>query len=108
MSADSLKNEALIQDVKDMAAEVGQTNFILQQEAIIGRPDFRPFASAAKIPVEILVGESDQLTPPLLAKELHSLFEKSNLTVLSDIGHLSSMEAPDDVTNTIKKLVSRL
>ena len=108
LSAEALKNEALVQDVMDMAAQVGQTNFTLQQEAIIGRPDFRPFASTAKMPVEILVGALDQLTPPALAEELHSLFQDSHLTVLPGIGHLSSMEAPDDVTNTIKKLISRL
>ena len=108
LSAEALKNEAIVQDVMGMAAEVGQTNFTLQQQAIIGRPDFRPLASAAKMPVEIFVGELDQLTPPLLSEELHGLFQESNLTVLSGIGHLSSMEAPDDVTSTIKKLISRV
>ena len=108
LSAEALKNEALVEDVMDMAEQVGQTNFTLQQEAIIGRPDFRPFASTAIMPVEILVGALDQLTPPALAEELHSLFQDSHLTVLPGIGHLSSMEAPDDVTNTIKKLISRL
>ena len=108
LSAEALKDEAIVQDVMDMAAEVGQTNFTLQQEAIIRRPDFRPLASAAKMPVEIVVGELDQLTPPLLAEELHGLFLESNLTILSRVGHLSSMEAPNDVTNIIRKLISRV
>ena len=108
LSAEALKNEAIVQDVMGMAAEVGQTNFTLQQQAIIGRPDFRPLASTAKMPVEIFVGELDQLTPPLLSEELHGLFQESNLTVLSGIGHLSSMEAPVDVTSIIKKLISRV
>ena len=108
LSPEAFKKEALVRDVMDMGIEVGQSNFTLQQEAIIGRPDFRPLAVAAKMPVEILTGELDQLTPPLLAEELHGLFEKSNLTVLPGIGHLSSMEAPDDVTNIIKRLISRV
>ena len=108
LSDEALKNQALVQDVMDMAAQVGQLNFTCQQEAIIGRPDFRPFAGVAKMPVEILVGELDRLTPPFLSEELYSLFQNSNLTVLSGIGHLSSMEAADDVTNTIKKLISRV
>ena len=108
LSAEALKNKSLVQDVMDMAAQVGQTNFTLQQEAIIGRPDFRPFANTAKMPVEILVGALDQLTPPALSEELHSLFQDSCLTVLSGIGHLSSMEASDDVTSIIKKLISRV
>ena len=108
LSSEALKNNALVQDVIDMAAEVGQTNFTLQQEAIIGRPDFRPFASTAKMPVEILVGALDQLTPPALAEELHSLFQDSRLTILPGIGHLSSMEAADDVTSIIRKLISRV
>ena len=108
LSAEALKNKSLVQDVMDMAAQVGQTNFTLQQEAIIGRPDFRPFANTAKMPVEILVGALDQLTPPALSEELNSLFQDSCLTVLSGIGHLSSMEAADDVTSIIKKLISRV
>ena len=89
-----------------MATDVGQANFMLQQEAIMGRPDFRPFAKYAKIPVEILVGDEDQLTPTYLSEELASLFSHSNLTILPHIGHLTSMEAPDQVTDVLRKLVS--
>ena len=108
LSAKSLKNETLVQKVVEMAINVGQTNFMLQQEAIIGRPDFRPFAQHAKMPVRILVGAEDQLTPPYLAEELDSLFADSHLTILPNIGHLSSIEAPDEVTKVISTLLSKV
>lgn len=106
LSTKALKNDSLVQNVIEMATDVGQANFMLQQEAIMGRPDFRPFAQYAKIPVEILVGDEDQLTPTYLSEELASLFSHSNLTILPHIGHLTSMEAPDQVTDVLRKLVS--
>ena len=108
LSPKALKNETLVQEVMDMAAEIGQVNFTLQQEAIINRPDFRPFAASANMPVEILCGDQDQLTPPSLSKELDSLFYDSKLTLLPGIGHLSSMEAPDEVTHILRRLVTRV
>ena len=108
ISTQAMENKRLVQEVMDMAVEVGQTNFILQQEAIMGRPDFRPFARNTNMPIEILVGELDQLTPISMAEELNGLFRDTNLSILTGVGHLSSMEAPDKVTNTIKRLVSRV
>ena len=107
LSAQAIENEHLVQEVMDMATEVGQTNFTLQQEAIMGRPDFRPYARDANMPIEILVGELDQLTPPFLAEELNSLFKDANLSILTGVAHLTSMEAPDDTNNVIKRLIRR-
>ena len=106
LSTKALKNDSLVQSVIKMAADVGQVNFTLQQEAIMGRPDFRPFAQYANMPVEILVGDEDQLTPIYLSEELDSLFCHSNLTILPHVGHLISMEAPDQVTEILTKLVN--
>ncbi len=108
LSKKALKDEILVQKVIEMASNVGQKNFTLQQEAIIGRPDCRNFARNAKMPVEILVGEEDKLTPPFLAKELDSLFLDSQLTILSGVGHLSSMEAPEKVTKVLTNLIAKV
>ena len=108
LSETALKNETLVQKVIEMSAAVGQINFTLQQEAIIARPDFRPFAKEAKMPVEILVGEEDKLTPPYLSQELGRLFAQSSLTILSGVGHLSSIEAPDKVTEVITNLLGKV
>ena len=108
LSDKALKNEILVQKVIEMGVAVGQTNFTLQQEAIIARPDFRPFAKDAKMPVEILVGEEDKLTPPYLSQELAKLFVRSRLTILSGVGHLSSMEAPDNVTEVLANLLGKV
>ena len=60
------------------------------------------------MPVEILVGEEDKLTPPYLSQELGSLFAQSSLTILSGVGHLSSIEAPDKVTEMITNLLGKV
>jgi hypothetical protein len=49
-----------------MASETGAEAFIGQQQAIIGRPDSRPDLARIDCPTLVLVGDSDQLTPPEL------------------------------------------
>lgn len=94
----------------DMAlkAEVTQMNpvsaadvFVRQQNAIMARPDSRPFLPNIKCPTLVLVGEGDQLTPPHLADEMASLIPGSRHIVVPDCGHLSTMEQPDFVTKTL-------
>jgi pimeloyl-ACP methyl ester carboxylesterase len=53
-----------------MASETGAEAFIRQQQAIIGRPDSRPDLARIDCPTLVLVGDSDQLTPPELSVEI--------------------------------------
>jgi pimeloyl-ACP methyl ester carboxylesterase len=56
--------------VRLMASETGAEAFIRQQQAIIGRADSRPGLGAIGCPTLVLVGDSDQLTPPELSAEI--------------------------------------
>jgi len=49
----------------------------------------------------------DELTPPHLSEEMANLLPQSELVLLDEIGHLSSLEAPDKVTNAILRLINR-
>jgi len=83
---------------RQMAMDVGAEAFARQQTAIIGRPDSRPDLGAIGCPTLVLVGESDQITPPDRAQEMADAISDARLVAIPDSGHLSTLEQPAAVT----------
>jgi pimeloyl-ACP methyl ester carboxylesterase len=93
------QNDAgLKQTVRMMAAETGVEAYFRQQQAIMGRPNSRPGLGAIKCPTLVLVGDSDEATPPELAREIAGAISGARLEVIADCGHLSTLEQPERVT----------
>lgn len=93
---------ALRERVLKMADAVGPAAFARQQEAIIARPDNRPFLSEIKCPTLVIVGAQDRLTPVKVAEELAGGISGSRLEVIPDCGHLSTLERPDAVDAALR------
>lgn len=81
-----------------MAEEVGVDGFVNQQLANIGRPDSRPGLGAIRCPTLVLVGDSDELTPPDRAAEIANAIAGARLVTIPDSGHCSPLEQPERVT----------
>ena len=105
LSAEALEDEAMCQTVMDMAAEIGQKHFTSQQYAIMARRDQRPYLPSFHKPSLVLCGMADELTPPQLSEEMAGLLPRAELVLLDKIGHLSSLEAPEEVTQAIIRLI---
>lgn len=108
LSPQALKNETLTHNVMKMAEDIGQHNFTLQQQAIMQRQDQRPYLPAFTGPSAVVCGELDELTPPDLSEEMASLLPDCALTLLPDIGHLSTMEAPDACLTAMQGLIKKV
>jgi len=80
-----------------MAEETGAEAFIRQQQAIIGRVDSRPGLGAIGCPTLVLVGDSDQLTPPELSAEIAGGIPGARLHVVASSGHLTPLDQPEQV-----------
>ncbi|HEY1726371.1 MAG TPA: alpha/beta fold hydrolase [Steroidobacteraceae bacterium] len=94
--------------VKGMAAEVGPEAFIRQQTAIINRPDSRPTLAAIACPTLVLVGDSDQLTPPDRAREIAAGIRGAQLVVVPECGHVSALEQAERVTAALNNWLQKL
>ncbi len=92
---------AIRQVMQQMADEVGVEGFANQQAANIGRPDSRPGLGAIPCPTLILVGDSDELTPPERAAEIADGIEGARLVVIPASGHSSPLEQPAAVTREL-------
>jgi pimeloyl-ACP methyl ester carboxylesterase len=98
----SRQNDAeLRQIVRAMAEETGPEAFERQQNAIMSRPDARPFLPGFRCPTVVLVGDGDTLTPPELSREIAGLIPGSRLVTVPDCGHLSTLEKPEAVTKVL-------
>ncbi len=85
----------LRQTVLDMAAETGPDAFVRQQTAIMNRDDARARLPEIACPTLVIVGDGDRLTPPDRAEEMHQAIPGSRLDVISNCGHLSTLEQPE-------------
>ena len=94
-----LTDEPLRLLVRRMADEIGAEGFVRQQKAIMQRPDSRPVLAGLSIPVLVLVGQEDDITPVAEAREMAGLVGAgARLAIVPGCGHLSTLEAPEVVT----------
>jgi pimeloyl-ACP methyl ester carboxylesterase len=98
---DRVADAALQKIAGDMTLATGADAFVRQQTAILTRPDSRPGLAAIICPTLVLVGDGDQLTPPALSEEMAGLIPGSRLVVVTDCGHLSTLERPEAVTRAL-------
>lgn len=96
-----LNDEAVRSVVKAMHQETGTEAYLNQQNAIMHRADSRPLLAELRMKTLIVVGDSDQLTPPAAAREMNELVPGSKLDIIPNCGHMSTLERPDRVTKLL-------
>jgi pimeloyl-ACP methyl ester carboxylesterase len=92
---------ALKRAVFKMMNDTGPEIFVRQQKAIMSRPDSRSSLGAIHCPTLVLVGNEDVLTPVSAARKIADGIAGSKLHIVPGCGHLSTMEQPDAVTETL-------
>lgn len=60
------------------------------------------------VPVLIMAGEKDIITPPAAAQSMHEKTKNSLLKIIEHAGHLSNMENPDQFNEHLKKFVESI
>ena len=61
-----------------------------------------------QIPVLILVGEEDEITPPEMAESMYKKINASQLSLIEHAAHLSNMENPFEFNYQIRKFISSI
>jgi pimeloyl-ACP methyl ester carboxylesterase len=97
------RDDQALQDIMfGMMRETGAEAYIRQQRAIMARADSRPLLPGTEIPTLVLVGESDAITPPEIAREMAEMIEWASLVVIPEAGHMSTLEQPERVTQALQ------
>ena len=77
------------------------------QRAMAGRPDSTAVLAAASVPVLIVVGEQDAVTPLAAAHEMAAAARDAELVELPEAGHLTPAEDPEGFAVVVLDWLSR-
>jgi len=70
---------------------------------LASQEDITTAVAQIDVPVIVISGENDRVDPPeVLRRELLTRIPQARLHVLPDIGHLSPLEAPDDIADLVR------
>ena len=87
----------------EMCRRSGREVLVRQVQAIIARSDSRPDLTGLDLPLLVLCGRQDAITPLDGHEEMARLAPRARLVVLDDCGHLSTWEQPDAVTRELRR-----
>jgi pimeloyl-ACP methyl ester carboxylesterase len=95
-------NQPLLDQLVDMALDVGAEAFIAQSLALRDRPDQTDILRRYAGPTLVLCGEEDRLCPPERHREMATLVQSAELVMVPRAGHISTLEQPGNVTSALK------
>lgn len=87
--------------ILDMARELGIGCFRAQTAALASRSDASQTLRSIECPTLIIGSTKDPLCPPDIQFEMHRLAAHSDLLVLEDCGHFSTLERPAAVSRAL-------
>lgn len=78
------------------------------QRAMSARPDSMATLHQMEVPSLVVVGDEDVLSPPSDAEEMAQALPDCELVRIPDVGHLTPVEAPRAVADSLARLVARV
>lgn len=76
--------------------------------AMRDRPDQSCNLPSIAVPVQLICGQSDVLTPPSLMQQMQSAIPHAQLAVIPGAGHMTPMEQPELVNQAIRRFLQSL
>jgi 3-oxoadipate enol-lactonase len=95
-----------IAEIRDMIVKTSPQSLCNTLLALSVRKETCTKLSAIKVPVLIMVGSEDKITPPVVARFMHEKITGSQLKIIDHAGHLSNMENPDEFNVQLRKFVA--
>jgi 3-oxoadipate enol-lactonase len=99
------QREVEIAAVKEMIVKTSEQSLCNTLLALSVRKETCSKLKEIKVPVLIMAGKEDKLTPPAAAQMMHEKIKDSFLKIIDHAGHLSNMENPDEFNNQLKKFI---
>lgn len=96
---------AVAEQLRQMCLEIGAETGIRQNRAIMDRADHRAALAQLRLPVHLLCGQKDRITPPALTEELLALVPASTVHWIADAGHMLPLEQPGAVAQVLRSLL---
>lgn len=95
-----------VAQLKAMMLDVGADTAIRQNRAVMQRGDHREALARLALPVAVLCGHQDRITPPELSRELAELLPNARLVLVEGAGHMLPCEQPQAVARELRALLA--
>lgn len=100
-------NSPLFDSILDMLARKNPATFAAQINALLNRPDTEAVLRQIQCPTLILCGKDDLWSPVSVHEQMQALISTSTLCVISECAHMSTMEQPEQVANTVQSWLNK-
>ncbi len=106
---DALKNNKKVVDfVHAMILESSPDGAVAALGAMRDRPDSTGLLGKINVPTLVIGGERDTLTTPEVMSEMAAKIPGSRYHTISEAGHLSNLEAPEEFNSTLREFLEKL
>ena len=96
-------SQAVVDELRAMQLKIGSENAVRQIQALMGRSDHRAKLSTLRLPVALMCGEHDRVTPPDLTRHIQACMPHASTTWVPT-GHMLPVQTPDAVSQCLASL----
>lgn len=97
---------ALLARLGQMMQDVGATTAVRQMRAISERREHSAVLAQLRMPVQVLCGEHDRVTPPARSQALAEAIPGARLQLVPGAGHMLPLEQPQAVVSALLALMN--
>lgn len=99
---------AIVREVKDLIERQPVAGIVGALHALRERPDSTPLLATIRVPTLVIAGDDDQITPAAGMREMASAIADARFEVITDAGHLTPLEQPAVVNETVTSFLERV
>lgn len=88
------RNPGVVRDVRAMIERQQVDGIVGALHALRERPDSTPLLGKIRVPVLVVAGSDDQITPAVGMEEMARAIPDAKFVLIKDAGHLSPLEQP--------------
>lgn len=99
---------ALMAPLRAMCRAGGVDLYAAQINALLGRPDVAALLPALRCPVFVGVGRQDRWSPLAQHEAIARTIPQASLAIFEECGHMSPVEAPDQVNASLARWLASL
>ncbi len=81
---------------------------VVTLRALRDRPDSTPLLGQIRIPILVIAGEDDQITPAEGMEEMARAISGAQFRVIAGSGHLAPLEQPQAVNDAVNAFLGQL
>lgn len=84
-----------VEAIREVILNTTQQTLVATVKALAKRPDTCEVLRSVKVPVLIICGKQDTITPPGKSQAMHDLIQNSSYKIIDEAGHLSNIDQPE-------------